>query len=170
VTDGEQHQQTDASLTVLFDQFQQRYEEESSDVRSLSCEMQELLQTSNALLAELDGRPLWKRAWQFFVGHTAQVQRRSTRTQMQLMQTNTLLITAVARQNRMVMEGLRLTLEKLHRVENDARYLRETVMRVEARREARRRRWLPLTSRVHRAVGWTRQTVTRLFAPSTRSQ
>jgi hypothetical protein len=169
VDEPAQNATTDTSLVVLLKQFEQRYEKENSEVRSLSCDMQELLQTSNALLDELDQRPWWQRVWQFVVGHTAQVKRKTARTQVQLLHTNTLLMTAIGRQNRMVMEGLRLTLEKLHRIEQDAAILREVVLRVEQRREARRQRWRPVTRRFRQAFVWTRDRVARLVAPSRHS-
>jgi hypothetical protein len=131
--------------------------------------MQELLQTSNALLDELEQRPWWQRVWQFVVGHTAQVKRKTARTQVQLLHTNTLLMTAIGRQNRMVMEGLRLTLEKLHRIEQDAAILREAVLRAEQRREARRQRWRPVTRRFQQAMAWTCAKLARLVAPSRHS-
>jgi hypothetical protein len=76
-----------------------------------------------------------------------------------------LLISAIARQNRMVMEGLRLTLEKLGRVEEDARYIRETFLQYEERRERRRRRWAPVASPFVTVWHWMRSFFTKQPGP-----
>ena len=127
----------DASLQSLFMEFEERYRRESSDVRNLSLQMQELVSTSETILDDLEPRSLWSRFWRKITGHTRRATFQNYRNQLKLQHSNILLVAAIARQNRMVMEGLKLTLEKLHNVEKDAAFLRETVLKVEQRRAAR---------------------------------
>ena len=119
-----------------------------------TCTMQEIVSVTETLLDQLDDRPLWKRIWQKLNGHTYRLQQQNFRNQIQLQQTNMLLISAIARQNRMVMEGLRLTLDKLGKVEEDARYIREMVVKHEERREKRRRRWSPVANPFVKTWRW----------------
>ena len=142
------------SIDVILDKFEARYEAETSDVRELSCRMQDVLKTNETILNELDNRSFWKRFWQKITGHSHRLNQINFRNQLELQQSNLLLITAMNRQNKMVIEGLRLTLEKLHYIEEDARFLRNTVVRMEERREKRRKRWLPITDRLKNVWGW----------------
>jgi hypothetical protein len=149
------------SLDILFRQFEDRYNSETSDVRSTTASMQEIIGVAESLLDKLDNRPLWKRIWQKITGHTYRLQQQNFRNQVKLQHTNMLLIAAIARQNRMVMEGLRLTLEKLSRVEDDARYIREAFLKYEERRERRRRRWAPVATPFTSAWRWMRSLFTK---------
>ncbi|NLF40771.1 hypothetical protein GX586_15115 [bacterium] len=148
-----------ASLDTLFRQFEERYQGETSEVRALSCKMQDVMGVTEAVLVELDNRPWWKRVWHRLSGRTHQLERLNYRNQLKLQQSSLLLITAIARQNRMIMDGLRLTLDKLERVENDARYLREAVMRAEDRRLRRAARWAPVVAPFKRCWAWLRAQV-----------
>lgn len=151
----------DTSLDILFRQFEDRYHRETSDVRSTTASMQEIIGIAESILDELDDRPLWKRIWQKITGHSYRLQQQNFRNQVKLQHTTMLLISAIARQNRIVMEGLRLTLEKLGRVEEDARYIRETFMKYEERRERRRRRWAPVAGPFVNAWQWMRSLFTK---------
>ncbi len=142
------------SIDVILDKFEERYETETSDVRELSCRMQDVLKTNETILNELDERSFWKRFWQKITGHSHKLNQLNFRNQLELQQSNLLLITAMNRQNKMVIEGLRLTLEKLHYIEEDARYLRNTVVKMEKRREKRRKRWMPITDRFKNVWVW----------------
>ncbi|RLD08808.1 MAG: hypothetical protein DRI44_09525 [Chlamydiae bacterium] len=128
---------SDNSLQSLFTEFEDRYRRESSDVRNLSLQMQELVATTEVILDDLEPASLWTRFWKRITGHTRRATFQNYRNQLKLQHSNILLVAAIARQNRMVMEGLRLTLEKLHNVEKDAKFLKETVLKVEKRRAAR---------------------------------
>jgi len=128
---------SDVSLQSLFSEFEEKYRRESSDVRNLSLQMQELVATSETILDDLEPRSLWSRFWRRITGHTRRATFQNYRNQLKLQHSNILLVAAIARQNRMVMEGLKLTLEKLHNVEKDAAFLRETILKVEQRRAAR---------------------------------
>lgn len=128
----------DTSLQALFMEFEERYRRESSDVRNLSLKMQELVVTSEKILDELEPRSLWSRFWRALTGHTRRATFQNYRNQIKLQQSNILLVAAIARQNRMVMEGLKLTLEKIHNVEKDAKFLKETVLKIERRKAARK--------------------------------
>jgi len=130
---------SDASLQSLFLEFEDKYRRESSDVRNLSLKMQELVATSEIILDDLEPASLWTRFWKRITGHTRRATFQNYRNQLKLQHSNVLLVAAIARQNRMVMEGLRLTLDKLHNVEKDARFLKETIIKAEMRREARRK-------------------------------
>jgi len=125
--------------------------------------MQEIVAVTEVLLNEMEDRPLWKRIWQKLTGHTYRLQQKNFRNQIKLQQTNMLLISAIVRQNRMVMEGLRLTLEKLGRVEEDARYLRKMVVKNEERRERRRRRWAPVANPFVKTWRWVAGRTRTLF-------
>ena len=142
------------SIDVILDKFEERYETETSDVRELSCRMQDVLKTNETILNELDERSFWKRFWQKITGHSHRLNQINFRNQLELQQSNLLLITAMNRQNKMVIEGLRLTLEKLHYIEEDAKYLRKTVVKMEERRERRRKRWVPITDRFKNVWVW----------------
>jgi len=142
------------SIDVILDKFEERYETETSDVRELSCRMQDVLKTNETILNELDDRSFWKRFWQKITGHSHRLNQLNFRNQLELQQSNLLLITAMNRQNKMVIEGLRLTLEKLHYIEEDARYLRNAVVKMEERKEKRRKRWLPITDRFKNVWVW----------------
>jgi len=128
------------SLDVRFSQFEERYQREIADVRTISCQMQELISVTEAVLDELERPGFFRRILWRITGHIAALQRKNYRNQLKLQQSNLLLSAAIARQNRVVIEGLRLALEKLERVEQDARYLREAVIGIEERRERLRRR------------------------------
>jgi len=132
-------QNSDASLQALFMEFEERYRRESSDVRNLSLKMQELVVTSEKILDELEPQSLWSRFWRSITGYTRRATFQNYRNQLKLQQSNVLLVAAIARQNRMVMEGLKLTLEKLHNVEKDAQFLKDTVLKIEQRKAARRK-------------------------------
>ncbi len=156
----------DTPVLALLDQFEDRYRREAGDVRTLSCQMQDVLAMTEQILNELDRRPLWKRVWQWVVGYSATLQRQHYRNQVRLQQLNLLLTAAVARQNRIVIEGLRITLEKLERVEADARVLREAVLRSEDRRQRHSARWQALTTRVRNAWHWMCATTRGIFHKS----
>jgi len=128
---------SDASLQSLFMEFEEKYRRESSDVRNLSLQMQELVATSEIILDDLEPASLWTRFWKRITGHTRRATFQNYRNQLKLQHSNILLVAAIARQNRMVMEGLKLTLEKLHNVEKDAAFLRETIVKAEQRRAKR---------------------------------
>ncbi len=130
---------SDASLQSLFMEFEEKYRRESSDVRNLSLQMQELVATSEIILDDLEPASLWTRFWKRITGHTRRATFQNYRNQLKLQHSNILLVAAIARQNRMVMEGLKLTLEKLHNVEKDAAFLRETIVKAEQRRAKRMR-------------------------------
>ncbi len=130
---------SDNSLQSLFAEFEEKYQRESSDVRNLSLKMQELVITSETILDDLEPQSLWSRFWKKITGHTRRATFQNYRNQLKLQHSNILLVAAISRQNRMVMEGLKLTLEKLHNVEKDAAFLRETVLKVEKQRAARLR-------------------------------
>ncbi len=131
---------SDVSLQSLFLEFEERYRRESSDVRNLSLQMQGLVATSEIILDDLEPVSLWTRFWKRITGHTRRATFQNYRNQLKLQHSNILLVAAIARQNRMVMEGLKLTLEKLHNVEKDAKFIKEAVLKVEERRAAR---WKP---------------------------
>ena len=154
---------TDTSLESLFSQFEERYRRETSDVRQLTCCMQEIVKTTEAVLDELEPRSFWRRIWCRLTGHTRRLQHQNHRNQLKLQHSSVLLVAAIARQNRMVMEGLQLMLEKLHHVEKDARYLKDVIGRMEERRERRRRRWRPVTGRLSRGWQWIRARTRTLF-------
>ncbi|MCK5852204.1 hypothetical protein KAH27_04155 [bacterium] len=134
---------SDVSLQSLFMEFEERYRRESSDVRNLSLQMQGLVATTETILDDLEPASLWTRFWKKITGHTRRATFQNYRNQLKLQHSNILLVAAIARQNRMVMEGLRLTLEKLHNVEKDARFIKEAVLKVEERRAAR---WKPFSN------------------------
>ena len=144
------------SLELLFHQFEERYRQETSDVRTLSCGMQEVMHLTGSVLDELDNRPLWKRIWHRLTGHAYRLEVLNSRNQLKLQHTSLLLIAAIARQNQMVMKGLELTLQKLQQVEQDARYLRTVIAQAEERKHQRRQRWLPVTQGLQRAWSWMR--------------
>jgi len=156
----------DTPVVALLDQFEDRYRREAGDVRTLSCQMQDVLAMTEQILNELDRRPLWKRIWQWMVGYSATLQRQHDRNQVRMQQLNLLLTAAVARQNRIVIEGLRITLEKLERVEADARVLREVVLRNEDRCQRRTARWQALTTRARNAWRWMCTTSRGIFRRS----
>ena len=145
---------SNSSLDVIFDKFEERYETETSDVRELSCRMQDVLKTNETILDELDERSFWRRFWQKITGHSHKLNQLNFRNQLELQQSNLLLITAMTRQNKMVIEGLRLTLEKLHYIEEDARYLRNIVVKMEERKEKRRKRWRPIMDKFKNVWFW----------------
>ncbi len=140
VVDVQNQSPSDASLQSLFMEFEERYRRESSDVRNLSLQMQGLVATSEIILDDLEPSSLWTRFWKRITGHTRRATFQNYRNQLKLQHSNILLVAAIARQNRMVMEGLKLTLEKLHNVEKDAQFIKETILKVEERRAAR---WRP---------------------------
>lgn len=141
----------------LLQEFEDRYRREAGDVRSLSCQMQELLAVTEKILDELDQRPWWRRLWQWLIGYSAALEQRQNRTQMRMQQMSVLMTAAIARQNRIVIEGLRVTLEKLQRIEDDARQLRAAVQRIENRSLLRRSGWKPLLRPLRRAWAWLTQ-------------
>ncbi len=147
-----------SSLDLRFSQFEERYQREIADVRTLSGQMQEMITVTEAVLDELDQPGFWHRLLWRLTGHTAALQRRNFRNQLKLQHSNLLLSAAIARQNRVVIEGLRLALEKLQRVEEDARYLRASVVRIEERRERLRQRRTAFYERVrgmwNRVCAW----------------
>lgn len=142
---------TDTSLDARFSQFEERYQREIADVRAISSQMQELISVTEAVLDELDRPGFFRRILWRITGHTAALHRKNFRNQLKLQQSNLLLSAAIARQNRVVIEGLRLALDKLERVEQDARYLRQAVLRIEERRERVRQRRKAFYERVR---GW----------------
>jgi len=142
------------SINVILDKFEERYEVETSDVRELSCRMQDVLKTTETLLNELDERSIWKRFWQRITGHSHRLNQLNFKNQLELQQNNLLLVNAMTRQNKMVIEGLRLTLEKLRFIEEDARYLRNIVVKMEEKKEKRRKRWRPFTEKFKSAWVW----------------
>ena len=152
-----------APLQTLFMQFEERYRRESSDVRAISCQMQEIVNVTEGILDDLEPGSLWRRFWRRITGHTRRANYQNYRNQLKLQQSGILLVAAIARQNRMVMEGLKLTLEKLHNVEQDARFLRDTVLRIEQKKERRKQRWRPVTRRISSGWQWFRQKAARLF-------
>ncbi len=127
----------DNSLQTLFSEFEERYRRESSDVRNLSLQMQGLVATTENILDDLEPASLWTRFWKRITGHTRRATFQNYRNQLKLQHSNILLVAAIARQNRMVMEGLKLTLEKLNNVEKDAQFIKETILKVEERRSNR---------------------------------
>jgi len=143
----------------LLQEFEDRYRREAGDVRSLSCQMQELLTVTEKILDELDNRPWWQRLWQWLIGYSAALEQRQNRSQMRLQQMSVLMIAAIARQNRIVIEGLRVALEKLQRIEDDARQLRTSVERLENRSLFRRTGWEPLLRPMRRAWAWLKHAV-----------
>ncbi len=142
------------SINVILDKFEERYEAETSDVRELSCKMQNVLKTNEKVLNELDERSFWKRFWQRITGYSHRLNQLNFRNQLELQQSNLLLINAMTCQNKMVIEGLRLTLEKLHYIEEDARYLRNVIVRMEERKEKRRKRWQPVVDKFKSVWFW----------------
>ncbi len=154
---------TDTPIESLFIQFEERYRRETSDVRQLTCCMQEIVKTTEAVLDEFEPRSFWRRIWCRLTGHTHRLEHQNHRNQLKLQHSNVLLAAAIARQNRMVMEGLQLMLERLHHVEKDARYLKDVIGRMEERRERRRRRWRPVTGRFSRGWQWIRARTQTLF-------
>jgi len=116
-----------------------------------------LLAVTEKILDELDRRPWWKRLWQWLIGYSAALEQRQNRTQMRMQQMSVLMIAAIARQNRIVIEGLRVALEKLQHIEDDARQLRATVQRIENRSLLRRSGWEPLLRPLRRAWAWLTQ-------------
>ena len=137
---------SDVSLQSLFMEFEEKYIRESSDVRNLSLQMQGLVANTEIILDDLEPASLWTRFWKRITGHTRRATFQNYRNQLKLQHSNILLVAAIARQNRMVMEGLKLTLEKLHNVEKDAQFIKEAVLKVEERRAAR---WKPFRN------GWS---------------
>ncbi|GEM_PF-1413652 len=151
---------TPSSLDLL-QEFEERYRREAGDVRTLSCQMQELLAVTEKILDELDQRSWWKRLWQWLIGYSAALEQRQNRTQMRMQQMSVLMTAAIGRQNRIVIEGLRVALEKLQRIEDDARQLRAAVQRIENRSLFRRSGWQPLLQPFRRAWAWLKQSVQR---------
>lgn len=144
------------SLEVRFAQFEERYQREVAEVRALSAQMQELITATEAVLDELDRPGFFRRLLWRLTGYSAALQRKNFRNQLKLQHANILLSAAIARQNRVIIEGLRLTLEKLERVEQDARYLRELVVRSEERRARWRARRTAVAARLR--SWWARLT------------
>jgi len=140
----------------VFAEFEERYRRETSEVRTLSVQMQDIISLTSSVLDELADRPLWKRLWQWFIGHSYRLHLRNSQNQLRLQQANLLLTAAIARQNRLIVEGLRIAIEKLQRLEDDARCLRDTVARIEDRRLRRARRWQTIRSAFSGAWGWVR--------------
>jgi len=149
------------SSMELLQEFEERYRREAGDVRSLSCQMQELLAVTEKILDELDQRSCWKRLWQWLIGYSAALEQRQNRTQMRMQQMSVLMTAAIARQNRIVIEGLRVALEKLQRIEDDTRQLRAAVQRIENRSLFHRPGWEPLLRPVRRAWAWLKHAVHR---------
>ena len=147
------------SSLELLQEFEERYRREAGDVRSLSCQMQELLAVTEKILDELDQRACWKRFWQWLIGYSAALEQRQNRTQMRMQQMSVLMTAAIARQNRIVIEGLRVALEKLQRIEDDTRQLRAAVQRIENRSLFHRSGWEPLLRPVRRAWAWLKHAV-----------
>ena len=145
----------------LLQEFEERYRREAGDVRTLSCQMQDLLAVSEKILDELDNRPWWKRAWQWLIGYSAALEQRHFRSQVRMQQMSVLMIAAIARQNRIVIEGLRVALEKLQRLEYDARQLRGAVQRIEDRSLLRRSGWVQLLKPLQHAWAWLSEKVHR---------
>ncbi len=142
------------SIEVILDKFEERYETETSDVRELSCRMQDVLKTNETILNELDEKSFWKRFWQRITGHSHRLNQLNFKNQLELQRNNLLLVSAMNRQNKMVIEGLKLTLEKLRVIEEDASYLRSIVAKMEERKEKRRKRWSPITVKFKNAWFW----------------
>ena len=147
------------SSMELLQEFEERYRREAGDVRSLSCQMQELLAVTEKILDELDQRSCWKRFWQWLIGYSAALEQRQNRTQMRMQQMSVLMTAAIARQNRIVIEGLRVALEKLQRIEDDTRQLRAAVQRIENRSLFHRSGWEPLLRPFRRIWAWLKQSV-----------
>jgi len=145
-----------AKVDSVFTEFEERYRRETSEVRSLSVQMQDIIGLTSAVLDELAERPLWKRVWQWLIGHSYRLHLRNSQNQLRLQQANLLLTAAIARQNRLIVEGLRIAIEKLQRLEDDARYLRDTIARIEDRRLRRARRWQTIRSAFSSAWDWVR--------------
>ena len=145
---------TNNSINVILDKFEERYESETSDVRELSCRMQDVLNTNEAILNELDEKSFWKRFWKKISGHSYKLNQINSRNQFKLQQSNMLLIAAMTRQNKMVIEGLRLTLEKLHYIEKETRYIRNTVDKMEEIKKNRGKFWRPITNKVNSFRFW----------------
>jgi hypothetical protein len=145
----------------LLQEFEERYRREAGDVRTLSCQMQELLAVTEKILDELDQRSWWQRLWQWLIGYSAALEQRQNRTQMRMQQMSVLMTAAIARQNRIVIEGLRVALEKLQRIEDDTRQLHTAVQRIENRSLLRRTGWEPLLWPLRRAWAWLTQAVHR---------
>ena len=143
-------------IDLLFGEFEDRYRRETTEVRSLSVQMQDIVGHAEGVLNELADRPPWRRIWQWISGHTSRLHLANHRNQLRLQQTNLLLTAAIARQNRMIVEGLRLTLEKLQRLEDDARSLRQTIVRIEDRAEQRRLHHAHIASAWQHAWNWVR--------------
>ncbi len=144
--DTQNQSPSDVSLQSLFMEFEEKYIRESSDVRNLSIQMQGLVENTEIILDDLEPASLWTRFWKRITGHTRRATFQNYRNQLKLQHSNILLVAAIARQNRMVMEGLKLTLEKLHNVEKDAQFIKESILKVEERRAAR---WKPFRN------GWS---------------
>ncbi len=142
---------TSNALDARFTQFEERYQREIAEVRFISSQMQELISVTEAVLDELDRPGFFRRIFWRLTGYTAALHRKNFRNQLKLQQSNLLLSAAIARQNRVIIEGLRLTLEKLERVEAEARYVRQAVVRIEERRERLRQRRRAVYQRVR---GW----------------
>lgn len=143
-------------LESLLGEFEDKYRRETTEVRTLSVQMQDIIGLTEGVLDELANRSLWLRIWHRITGHSSRLGIANFRNQLKLQQTNLLLTAAIARQNRMIVEGLRLTLDKLQRIEDDARSLRQIVVRLEERKEQRRLQRARATSLWQRTWHWLR--------------
>ena len=143
-------------LDHMFGEFEDRYRRETTEVRSLSVQMHDNISLAEGVLNKLADRPPLQRVWHWLTCHTSSINISHCRHQLKIQQTNLLLTAAIARQNRMIVEGLRLTLEKLQHIEDDTRSLRHTVVRMEERRERLRLRRDRASSAWQRAWSWLR--------------
>lgn len=114
----------DDSLHQLINRFDTQKNSDAAEIRDLSCNVQAMITQTQAILNQLGPQPWWKRLYFYCTGHTKRLKYVNECNQVKLQQATLFLITALTRQNEMVMDGLQLTLQKLERIEKDAAYLR----------------------------------------------
>ena len=133
------------SSSLPFDALEERYRREAGEIRTLTSRLHEMIDGSQRVLEQLAPRPWYVRLWRRISGTTARLTYQNEKNHLALQHTNLVLTAAVARQNHIIMEGMRVTLEKMHAIEQDAAALRAALHDIQSRRAAPVRCWHAVT-------------------------
>ena len=117
----------DTELLTLINQFEKKYRVETDEIRDNSLNIQTLIEKEQTYLQELNYSSFTKRIFNFFSGKTAKFERLSRDNYIKMQQMNIVLITAIMRQNRMIMDGIKLTLDKINEIDQETKYIKEKI-------------------------------------------
>ena len=114
-------------LIELLNNFNAKCQNETLEIRENSENIQVLIEKEQKLLEQLNSSSFFLRIFNFILGRTAKFERLSRMNYVKMQQINIVLITAIMRQNRIIMDGIKLTFDKINEIDQETKQLKKII-------------------------------------------